>query len=94
MFETLLGDEAAQQYQPAVGNRAKQPQQCNGIFKEDPYLADRAAREQHNLATGPKQKTSEAESLFLACMDLYLLQTSVETHPQFDSPHQANMYML
>lgn len=43
MFETLLGDAAAQQDQPAVGNRAKQPQQCNGIFKEDPYLADRAA---------------------------------------------------
>lgn len=33
MFETLLRHEAAQQDQPAGGNRAKQPEQYNGIFK-------------------------------------------------------------
>lgn len=66
--ETVLRDEATQQDQPAGGIRAKKPEQYNRIFKEDSRLADHAAQEQHNLATGPKQKTSEGESLFLAAV--------------------------
>ena len=79
-FSTLLKDETAQQDPPAGGNRAKQPQQCNEIFKEDPPLADHAAHEQHNLATRLKQKTSKAKSLFLAAVWTYTCFRQVWTH--------------
>lgn len=90
-FETLLRDEATQQDQTAGRNQAKQPEQYNRTFKEDPHLADHAAHEQHNLATGPKQKNSKGESLFLAAVWICFRQ--VWKHPQFDVPHQVNTDM-
>lgn len=69
MFETLLGDEVAQQDQRAGRNRANQLEQYNRIYKEDPHLGDHAAaHEPHNLETGLKQKTSAGHSLFLAAV--------------------------
>jgi len=95
MFQTLLRDEKTQQDQPAGGIRDNQPEQYNGISKEHPHLADCAAQEQHNLSTGPEQKTSKGDGpLLLAVWDLHLLRTSGETPPQLDIPHQANTDML
>lgn len=69
MFETLVGDEVAQHEQPTGRNKANQPEQYNGIYKEDPHLGNHtAAHELHNLATGLKQKTSTGHSLFLAAV--------------------------